>query len=116
MNLSSPKQNYVSSFLRAVRPLSYKLTFFIAITLLLPCLLPAQISSVSLKSYQACGGATIVPFCVYSTPSFTPVTIYYERMVSASVWQLEGIQVYNNKTSYIMYNGDDLLAASTFRV
>ncbi|MEO6550853.1 MAG: T9SS type A sorting domain-containing protein [Ferruginibacter sp.] len=83
---------------------------------LLPCLLHAQISGVSLSSYQACGGATIVPFCTYSTQAFTPVTIYYEKMVTASVWQLEGTQVYNNKTSYIVYNGDDLITATNFRV
>lgn len=81
-----------------------------------PTLLQAQIYKVSLTNYQACGGATLIPFCYYSTQTFTGVTIYYERLVAADTWQLEGTQVFNNKTSYVMYNGDDLSAPTTFRV
>ncbi|MFT4153199.1 MopE-related protein [Parafilimonas sp.] len=84
--------------------------------LLFPLLLHAQLEKVTLSNYMACGGATLVPNPFFGSGSVPQVTIYYERLVGADTWQLEGTQVYNNATSFVRYDGDDITQATFFRV
>ena len=83
--------------------------------MLLPSLLHAQTDKILLTNYQACGGATLVPSVQYNT-NHAPITIYYERLTGADIWQIEATQVYNYRSSYIQYNGNDILQPTFFRV
>ena len=82
---------------------------------LVPTLLHAQTDKILLTDYESCGGATLVPSVLYNTNK-APITIYYERLSSANVWQMEGTQVYDYRSSYIQYNGNDILQPTIFRV
>lgn len=90
----------------------YSLLFF---SILLSCSLRAEIYKITLTGIQACGGVTLVPLPLF-TGGYTSVTLYYEQLVAADTWQLEATQVFAPQQSYEIYNGDDLLRQTTFRV